>query len=73
MFFSVGLDEDATDLAELGNQAFVPNLRDFVAALEQRRYEGLVLRAHYFDGERHNSVSGMTISRGLRFIYEKEP
>lgn len=73
VFFSVGLDEDATDIAELANQAFVSNLREFVGVLEQRRYEGLILRAQYFDGERHNSVGGMTISRGLRFIYEKEP
>ena len=71
VFFSVGLDEDATALAELSNQAFVSNLRDFVGVLEQRRYEGLILRAQYFDGERHNSVAGMTMSRGLRFIYEK--
>lgn len=72
VFFSVGLDEDSTDDAELGNWAFVPTLRDFVRVLNDRRYEGLTLRVQYFEGERHNSVAGMTISRGLRFIYEKE-
>jgi len=69
VFFSVGLDEDATDVAELANQAFVSNVREFVRVLSERRYEGLTLSAQYFEGERHNSVAGMTISRGLRFIY----
>ena len=50
----------------------VSDLRDFVEVLTQRRYDGLTIGSHYFEGERHNSVIGATISRGLRFVYEKQ-
>ena len=66
VFFSIGVDEDS----EFPHS--VSDLRQFARVLTERRYEGLTVDTHYFEGERHNSVGGATISRGLRFIYAKE-
>ena len=72
VFFSVGLDEES----EYDNTGFkfasVSTLREFVRVLTERHYDGLTIGTHYFEGERHNSVSGATISRGLRFIYAEQ-
>jgi len=66
VFFSIGIDEDN----EFPHS--VSDLREFARVLTERRYEGLTVGTHFFEGERHNSVLGATISRGLRFIYAKE-
>jgi predicted alpha/beta superfamily hydrolase len=66
-FFSVGLLEEQMD----PRYQMVTNLRAFVQRLEQRRYRGLALQAHYFDEETHASVVPATISRGLRFVYSR--
>ena len=72
VFFSVGLDEE-TEYENTGFKfAMVSTLREFVQVVTERHYDGLTIGTHYFEDERHNSVSGATISRGLRFIYAKE-
>ena len=66
-FLAVGLLEQQMD----PRYPMVTDLRAFVQRLEQRKYQGLELQAHYFEDETHGSVVGATISRGLRFVYAK--
>jgi hypothetical protein len=44
-----------------------------VETLESRSYEGLKLRSHVFEDETHESVLGVTISRGLRAVFGTWP
>lgn len=43
--------------------------RRMVEVLGTRDYEGLTLRAHVFEEETHESVLGVSISRGLRAVF----
>lgn len=62
LFLSVGTDER--------RERMVEPLRRFVEQLEQRSYDGLDLRVHYFEGETHDSAVPGTISRGLRAVFD---
>lgn len=61
LFFAAGGDETETMLR---------NLREFAAQLENRRYAGLELLVHVFEGEGHDAVIPATISRGIRYLYK---
>jgi uncharacterized protein len=61
-FFAAGGDEAA---------GMLRNLKEFTSQLEQRRYEGLELAVHVFDGEGHDAVIPATISRGIRYLYKR--
>jgi predicted alpha/beta superfamily hydrolase len=69
VFLSVGLSEEPEDGSGLAPYRMVTNVRTLAETLDARRYPGLELRTHYFEGETHMSVVPATISRGLRYIY----
>ena len=70
VFLSMGLDEP-DDVQEDSNCCeMVTNLRRLVDVWEGRGYEGLLWHAQFFEGENHQSVMPVGISRGLRFIYD---
>jgi predicted alpha/beta superfamily hydrolase len=47
----------------------VRDCAEFAASLKARRYPGLVLTHHVFDGESHTSVIPAALSRGLRAVF----
>lgn len=67
LFLSAGSEEEK----EFTSYAMVSNLQAFVDTLRSRKYAGLEIQSHIFEGESHLSVVPATISKGLRSIYAK--
>jgi predicted alpha/beta superfamily hydrolase len=67
VFISVGGHETR----EPEPAAMVDNFETLVRRLESRRYPGLELTAHVFEGETHLSVIPATMSRGLRVVFHQ--
>jgi len=55
---------------EAGYEAYVEETRSLVETLKQRRYAGLDVKLHLFEGESHFSVVAPAMTHGLRLIYE---
>jgi hypothetical protein len=50
-------------------EGFVPDVQDFVEALESRNYKGLDLTTVVFEDETHLSCLAPALVRGVRAIY----
>jgi hypothetical protein len=61
VFFSAGVLETGLDSPA--------SLRELLAVLPHRHYQGLAWTAHFFEDESHNSVVPASVSRGLRYVY----
>ena len=70
LFLSVGQDEPDEEQDDIGCCQMVTNFSRLADILERRDYEGFEFRSRLFEGENHQSVVPVAISRGLRFIYE---
>ena len=49
----------------------VSNLKVFLSVLEKRGYKDLTYKSVFFPEENHLSVIPPTISRGLRFVFDR--
>jgi predicted alpha/beta superfamily hydrolase len=71
VFLAVGAREELDDPLIEPVFQFVTNVKTLAATLEQRRFPGLQLRTHVFEGETHLSVIPAAFSRGLRAVYDR--
>ena len=69
VFMSVGALEEPGPSRESELARMVSNVRRMSETLEGRRYPGLDLTTHYFEGETHLSVLPATLSRGIREVF----
>ncbi len=69
VFMSVGSLEEPGPTDESRDARMVTNVRRLEKLLAERRYDGLELTTHVFDGETHLSVIPATVSRGLRVVF----
>jgi predicted alpha/beta superfamily hydrolase len=69
LFLSVGAREELDDPLIEPLFQFVTNVQTLAAVLRERRYPGLQLATHVFEGETHLSVIPVTFSRGLRVVF----
>ncbi len=67
VFMSVGALEAVNEPAFA---RMVSNVVELDALLKDRRYKGLKLTTHVFEGETHQSVIPATMSRGLREVFK---
>ena len=65
LFLSMGGLEEGHDI----DCAMVSNLYAFEARLRARRYPGLEMKAHVFEGETHMSVYAAAIARGITEVF----
>ena len=63
LFLSVG------SLVESEGSNAVPNLKELVEILAQRKYKGLELESHIFEDEGHMCVIGTAICRGISSVF----
>jgi hypothetical protein len=66
---SVGEREELDDPLIDPSFQFVTNVKTLAKTLQERRYPGLQLTTHVFEGEAHASVILRTFSRGLRVVF----
>jgi predicted alpha/beta superfamily hydrolase len=69
VFMSVGsLEQPPGDTFGL----MISNMTRMAELLESRKYPGLVLDTHIFDGETHQSGIGTALNRGLRKVFKDQ-
>jgi len=69
VFMAVGAREELDDPLIDPSFQFVTNVKTLGKTLQERRYPGLDLRTHVFEGETHASMVLTTFSRGLREVF----
>lgn len=65
VFISVGSKEFAS-----GSQGIINNTKKMVAKINSRNYSDLELQFEIFEGETHVSVVGISIHKGIEFVFQ---
>lgn len=71
VFFSIGMLEEKPGDEVMAPFNMVSNLKVFLSVLEKRGYKDLTYESVFFPEENHLSVIPPTISRGLRFVFDR--